>query len=193
MNQTFSQKKRFWIEIFFQFKISGFQFNMSGFGLRIYCPGRYWKDYFSNNHISEKLISKDEVLSSIFEEKDFDEKFMSEKKIVLIQFVAKKATEFSLFVLVLKSLVLKQIFSLKISVWSEVLSKKRIRLWCKVFPRNWDFELKIFHLVRFWIENLSSRKISKTKLFEESFFGENLVSENSGFEFNFYWEIRFRW
>ena len=71
------------------------------------------------------------------------------KKIVLPQFAPQKATEISLFVLILKSTILKQIFSLKISVWNEVLLKKRIRLWSKLFPRKWDFELKTFNKSEF--------------------------------------------
>ena len=47
--------------------------------------------------------------------------------------------------------------------WSSF--EKKIRIWSKLFPRKWDFELKIFQQVRFWNENFSFRKIFENKIF----------------------------
>ena len=69
-----------------------------------------------------------------------------------------------------RSQILKQTFSYTMRIWND-----------------------IFQNVRFLIENLWSRQISKTTFFEWSYFGKNLIFEKSGFEFNFFWKIRFRW
>ena len=55
-------------------------FDKSDYELRIYRPGRYRKQYFSNIGYSEKnYILKNQVLSSVFEKEDFVEKFICEK------------------------------------------------------------------------------------------------------------------
>ena len=136
MNQTFSQKKKD-----FDLKF----FNMSGFGLRVYRPGRYRKQNFSNIQISEKnWIRKNHILSSIFEKQDFVEKFICENN----RFDSVCSTESH------RSFTFRAYFKNQDSEanlfignpclkWSSS-EKKRIRIWGKVFPRNWDFELRFF-------------------------------------------------
>ena len=61
--------------------------------------------------------------------------------------------------------------------WSSF--EEKIRLWSKPYPGKWDFELKAIHQVRFWIEHFSSRKISKTKIFEWTYSREKLFSKKN--------------
>ena len=88
------------------------------------------------------------------------------KQIVLTQFASQKAIQLPLFALILKSMILKQIFSSAIGVWNEVLLKKKSDYEAKFFIENeilnWkffnnsDFEMKIFRFGWFL----------KTKFFE---------------------------
>ena len=165
---SLKKRIRFWSKRFpAQWKIEKKNFKKSDFELRILRSGRFRIKNFSNKHtLEKKYFPETQFLSSIFIEKsDFDENVTSEKN-VLTQYAPQKTTNSSLFVLILKGMILKQAFPLKIRVWNEILWKKESDYEVNFFLRKWDFEMKVFQHVRFWIENLSSRKISKTKLFE---------------------------
>ena len=169
---------------------------MSGFELKLFRPGRFYKHNFSKNYISDKKPnSKNQVLSSIFEKQDFDEKIISEK-IVLTQFEPHKATEFSLFVLILKSMILKQNFSLKIRVWNEI-SRER-KEWdseANAFLHNeilkWKsskmsgFELKVFRPGRFHEHNFSNNYFLEKKYFPETQFLSSISIQKLNFDEKF--------
>ena len=80
-------------------------------------------------------------------------------KIDVTQFVPQRTTFFSLFVLTSNGMILKQPFSLKLRVWYGILLKKMIRLWSKLFPGKWDFELKVFWHVLFELRIYRSEDI----------------------------------
>ena len=140
-------------------------FDQSDYELRIYRPGRYRKQNFLNKGNSEKnYILKNQVLSSVFEKEDFVEKFICEKN----HFDSVCSTDghrFFTFLAYFKKHDSEAIpfIENQCSKWSSF--EKKIRLWSKLFPRNWDFELKVFQQVRFWIEFFSSRKIFENKTF----------------------------
>ena len=88
------------------------------------------------------------------------------KKNVLTQFTPQKTTNFPHFVLLLKGMILKQAFSLKIRVWNGIFGKK-FEFWKEVFS---------YKLKSFWIKSFSSWRISK-KFFQYSFCGERIIFE----------------
>ena len=94
------------------------------------------------------------------------------KKIVLTQFASRKAIQLPLFALILKSMILKQIFSSAIGVWNEVLLKKKesdyeAKFFLEIEILNWkifnksDFELKIYRPGRYGKHNFSNNHISE--------------------------------
>ena len=128
-------------------------FNKSDFELKTYRPGRYWKQRFSNNRISEKnYFRKNQVLNAIFEKQDFDGKITS-KKIVLTQFAQQTTTNFSFFVLIWKGSILNRAFPLKVRFWNWIFWKKnqilkqifsyKTRVWMEIFTTcqtlNWNY------------------------------------------------------
>ena len=98
------------------------------------------------------------------EKSDFDQKFTTEKK----RSDSICSTENNNF-FTFRAYFKRHDFEASLPLENQSLkwnSLKWFRFWSIPFPLKWDFELKVFQHVRFWIENLSSRKISKTKLFE---------------------------
>ena len=167
---------------------------MSAFELRSFRCGRFRIQNISNNHmLKKKYFPETQFLNSIFLRIQVAMKNSHLKKNVLTQFAPQKTTNFSLFVLILKGMILKLAFSWKMRIWNEILWKKRIRLWSKFFLENETLNWKFSNMSAFELRIYRPGRYRKQKFSNNLFFGENLFSRNSVFELNFYWEIRFRW
>ena len=163
LNREFFSTKWFFDKILFE---------KSFCGDKIFLKIRFWVQFILRNQILKKT-------SRLWNN-------------VLTRFAPRTTTSFSLFVLVLKGMILKQAFPLKFRVWNEKLRKKESDYEANFFLQieilKWhlfkisDCKLKIFRSGRFYNE----------KLFKQSYSGERIFSRNSVFEFSFYWEIRFR-
>ena len=135
-----------------KFEAKFFPTNWSDFEMRIFhrCGIRK-KIFFGYSFCGEKLFSQNYISSSYFIEKPaFDGKFTSQNK-RLDSICSGKKTKFSLFVLILKGMILKQTFTIESEFEMKFFEKKRIRFWSYFFPLNGDFDMKSFHLVIFWI------------------------------------------
>ena len=198
---SLKKRIRLWSKFFLENETLNWKFsNMSAFELRIYRPGRYRKQKFSNNlFFGENLFSRNSVFElNFYWEIRFRWKIHIWKKNVLTKFTQQKTTNFSFFVPILEGMILTQSFSIKIRVSNEFFWKKEsdseanvflhnenlkrkiskrsgfeLRTFRsgrfynnKLFPTKWDFEMTFFQSFRLWIDNFSSRQISKTKLFE---------------------------
>ena len=113
----------------------------------------------------------------------------------MTRFAPRTTTSFSLFVLILKSMILKQAFPLKFRVWNEILWKKELDYEANFFLQNeilkWHFfkisdcELRIFRSARFRIQNISNNHILEMKYFSETQFLNSIFIEKSGFDEEF--------
>ena len=98
------------------------------------------------------------------------------KKNVLTQFAPQKTTNFPHFVLILKGMILKRTFSLKIRVWNESFEKKESDSEANFLLQNeilnWkffnvsDFELRIFCPGRFRKQNFSNNHVLGKNVFQ---------------------------
>ena len=144
-------------------------FNMSDFELRIYRPGRYRKQNFLNNHFLEKIyFPETQVFEfNFYSAIRFRSKIHIWKKNILTQFLTGKTANFSLFVLILKSMILKPAFSLKIRVWNGIFwNKIRILKWSFFLQNDQFLNREFFVLADF------EKKFPNNRFVEREFFSE---------------------
>ena len=159
----FPEKKRFWFEIFSTCQVLDWEFNVQ-------------EDIENKTFRIIKFQRKTEFEKIIFWVQFLRNKISLKnsyvKTIVLTQFAPQKATEVSLFVLILKTRILKQIFSSAIRVWNEVLLKKKeseyeAKFFLEIEILNWDFFNKSeFGLSYFAAEDFRKQNFSNNHLLE---------------------------
>ena len=169
MKHTFSLNMRLWIENFSTCQILNWEFIVPEDTEN----KTFWIIIFWRKFIFQKF----RFLSSIFiQRSDFDQKFTSEKNF-LTQFVPGKTTNFSLFVLILKGMILKPAFWLKIRVWNGIFWKKIRNLKWSFFLQNYQFLNREFFVLADF-----EKIFSNNRFVEREFFFWNL-----DFEFHFHW------
>ena len=196
LKQAFPLKIRVWNEILWR-KDSDYEayfflkyetlnwkfFNMSDFELRIYRPGRYRKQNFSNNQFLEKTsFPETQFLTSIFIEKPgFVEKFTSEKKrfdsicsrknnIVFTFRAYFERHDFEVNLFFENQKFEMEFFERNVGFWSEVFSYNLIsfkiesflswRISLKNFSKKYFVETNIFLKIRFSVQFISRNQIS---------------------------------
>ena len=156
MKQTFP-RKRLWIDNFSTCQFLNWKFivpeDIENKTFRIIIIQRktiFWKIKFWVQFLRKRISLKNSYV----------------KKIILTQFAPQMATDFSLFLLISKSTILKQFLSLKISVRNEVLLKKKSDYEANFFLGTEILNWKFFNKSDFELSFFRRGRFLKTKLFE---------------------------